>query len=237
MFTLEDRFALQAKAMQALSKIRENKEIEMQENKPKDCKFDYSTLVFKEFSDDAFLEKMKVDNIFYNTLVRKLDEEYSENLNNIVSMLIDNVKSIYEHLNIEPRTYHLKMETVLTESEEVLNQKALRLISEFINKRYYSLTQEDREKKYYDRVKSVATELMESSEVEVNQAIEFATKSIVIKDLVESISFPGVIKDKIQESLSSQEYAEFFDQESLINDWNTFNQNSHLFAKLVGTVI
>jgi hypothetical protein len=237
MFTTKERFDIQAKAMESLRRLRENKAVNEQSSKVKDRKFDYSTLVFEEFTDESFVDKMKGDSTFYNILINKLDAQYEENLHFVVNQLFEKVKTIYEHLNIKPRIYNLSIENILTESEDVLSSKVTRIINDFVNRRYYNLNQEQREAKYYDRVKRLSMELMETDNVEVSQAIEFATKVMVIKDLVETVSFPGIIKDKVYESLVSEEYAEFFDQEALVEDWKKFNETSELFAKLVGTII
>src|SRR6056297_3072491 len=104
MYNTEDRYDITAKAMSALSRLKQNKNektsvMEHQRNK----KVDYSKFIFEEFDDDSYENKIRVDSLFHKVLLSNLDESYCEKVRSILTETLETARQIYEKINIKPK--------------------------------------------------------------------------------------------------------------------------------------
>lgn len=230
---LSDRFKIAATAQSALRRMKGDN---VTENVMRP-KVDHSKMLFEEYDDNSFSQKVKIDSVFYKTMLSNLDESYADSVKTILTSMFCTTKEIYEHINIKPRVYGFNMTTAFNESDDVLQQNAQRMINDFINNKYYSLTTEQREEKYYPAVRSIAKDVILSESVDEKEAITFATKAVVMKELIERINFPMSIQNKIQELLIDENYGKIFNQEHLSNLWDQFQEQNFDIAKIVAVLI
>lgn len=232
---LDSRFKIAATAQSALRRMK-NSNVTENVIKPK---VDHSRMLFEEYDDDSFAQKVKIDSMFYKTMLKNLDESYADSVKMILTNMFATTKEIYEHINIKPRVYGFNINTVFNESDDMLQQNAQRMINDFINDKYYSLTTEQREEKYYSAVSSIAKDviLSESDALDEKDALTFATKTIVMKNLIERINFPLSIQNKVQELLIDENYGKIFNQEQLSHLWDQFQEQTFDIAKIVAVLI
>lgn len=237
MHTLQDRFDLAAKSMVALDRIRSTRETSIQEMSQHLKKKPYQNSIFEEYDDESLEQKLKADKSYYQILFKNLSEDNSEIMHDLLGKITKSIKDVYENLNIKPRSWGFNLNTLLNESESVNEGKAGRNIVDFITRKYYTLTMEQRQDKYFNRIKEAATNLVISENIDPDSSVEFVTKSVVIHDLLETIAFPNVIKDKILESIESKEYGIVFDQEGLKKAYSDFQLYSEHVSKLIACCI
>lgn len=235
MYTIQDRYKVAGIAQSALARIRGNEKI--QEAATRTPATDFSKAIFEEYDDSSFESKIKIDALFYKTMFKQLDESYIDGVRNVLTNLTSTVKDIYEHVNIKPRVYGFNPLTVFNESEEILDKSASRIINDFINQQYYSLTQEQREERYLQPVRRIAGDIIIKEGVNETEAIEFAQKAIVMKSLIERINFPLVIRNKIEELTTDETYGKLFEQSRLRDLWEKFQEQSFDLSRIVATVI
>lgn len=234
MYDLNSRMHLATVANNALTKLNRAR---IEENSfQRTSQTDFSRQIFEEYDDNAFENKVKLDSTFYRLLLNRLDEQYTEPVQTILTRLLETVKEIYEHVNVKPKLYGFTQSS-LNESDEVLENTGLRIINDFINQNYYSLTSKQREKQYLESVKPIATGVILEDGVNEEEAVRFATKTIVMQNLLEKINFPMSIKYKVEELLSDDNYAEIFEQNRLREIWDQFQDQSYDIARIVATVI
>lgn len=232
--TLKERFDICAKSMEALNRMRSKKDVLIRENTPK--KQDYSRLIFEEYDDDFRSVKITADSTFYNCLLKRLDPVYEDGVQQMFTNLTHTMNSIYEHINIKPKIYGFDQTEIQSESEEVLENKALHIITEFLNYNYYSLSKEQLNDMYFEGIIPIARELIITETLETDDAVQFALKSLIIESFIEKISFPMTAHDKIKELMISEEYKLVFDQDKLITLWESFQNQSCDIAKIITTV-
>jgi hypothetical protein len=142
---------------------------------------------------------------------------------------------IYEHINIEPKCLGYKGLT-LESSEEELNSEAKRLFLEYIDKNYYNLSMEERERKYKAYVNQKAYDIVATENTDIDETVQHIYKAAVINNLFENLNFPFSIKCRIEELLESQIYREVFDAETLQVLWEDFGNKSFELARIVSMV-
>ncbi len=232
---LDNRFKIAATAQSALRRMKGSNTTESVVRP----KIDHSKMLFEEYDDDSFSQKVKIDSIFYKTMLKNLDESYADGVKVILTNMFSTTKEIYEHINIKPRVYGFNISTTFNESDDALQQNAQRMINDFINDKYYSLTTEQREEKYYPAINSIAKDIILSESESLNEkdAITFATKAIVMKELIERVNFPLSIQNKIQELLIDENYGKIFNQQRLVELWDQFQEQNFDIAKIVAVLI
>ena len=233
--TLEEQYKLSAMSLEALNRIRSKNQAKIQEEKQP--KRDYARLIFEEYEEDFFSLKLMCDSIFYNCLIKRLDETYESDIQKMFAELATTTRQIYEHINIKPRLYGFNESEVQNESQEVLDNKAVHLITEFLNHNYYSLTDKQLETLYLKEVSVIAKDLIVTENVETNDAVNFALKSIIVESLINRINFPMVIKDRVNELITSDNYGMIFDQDELIKLWDHFGKQVRNISKIAATVV
>jgi len=238
MLTTEDNYNLMAKSQEALNRLKTIRYLEEEEQqKGLHPKPNYARILLEEFDESNFKIKIERDKAYYDVLLHKLEESKVEQVQVILEGLLDNVKQIYEHINIKPKIYASNRLPDKNESDDIIYESASRIINDYISRNYYQLSKDNRVKNYEQTVKTIATELVVEQNIELDEAIEFATKVSVVNRLLENINFPLIIKSEIENSLVSEQYGEIFEQEELVNLWESFKNKSYKFAKIVAVVI
>ena len=233
--SLKERFDICAQSLEALNRMRSKQDVLAKENAS--VKKDYSRLVFEEYNDDYRSIKITGDSIFYNCLTNRLDNIHEDDMQILFTNLTHTMNSIYEHINIKPKVYGFSESEIQNESEDVLHNKAVHIITEFLNYNYYTLSKEQLSKLYLKDITTIARDLIITETLDTNDAVQFALKSLIIESLIEKINFPMTVQDKINELMISNEYKAIFDQDRLINLWETFQNQSRDIAKIVTTVV
>ena len=233
-----DRYKLAGDAVLALNRLRQNQSKQLQESVNfRTAKKDFAKSVFEEYDSDVFNQKVKIDSIFFKSLCKNIEEKYMEDVSNLLASYMENVQEIYKHINIKPRVYGFNIMTSLNESEENLEKTSSRIINDFINRQYYSLDESERELKYKDTIKPLASDIILNENVNEQIAVEFSTKATILESLLEKISFPMTIKARIEEDLVDVNYGEIFDQDRLRDLWETFQTQTHNLSKIIAATI
>lgn len=232
---LKERFAICAQSLEALNRMRSKQNILANENAV--VKKDYSRLVFEEYNEEYQVIKLTGDSLFYNCLTNRLDDVYENDMQTLFTNLTCTTNAIYKHINIKPRVYGFSESEIQNESEDVLHNKAIHIITEFLNYNYYTLSKEQLTKLYLEDITTIARELIITETLNTDVAVQFALKTLIIESLIEKINFPMTVHDKINELIMSSEYKAIFDQEKLIDLWETFQKQSRNIAKIITTVV
>jgi len=239
MFQVTNQFDLAEQSLKGLNKLKASRQSSINESIERATlpKVNYAKFVFEEYDDDSFETKIKMDSAYYNILLDRLDESNVGDIQLILGQMMKTVKSIYETVNIKPKIYGLQRLKNLNESTDAIAKSASRIISDFINRSYYRLTQEERENKYIGRIKHISKDLIISENVDPKDAVSFSLKAAVIEDLLEHINFPMTVKNEIESNLTSSDYAQMFDPQILNDMWDTYQEQAINFSKIVATII
>lgn len=232
--TIPNRFQMAATAQAALNKLKSSSAPITESTRT--AKTDFGRYILEEYDEKAFVDKVRIDTIFYKTLFKNLSEHVDE-VQQILGNFFNTIKDIYEHENLKPRVYGFQIGTAFNSSDKELYESANRMINDFVKKQYYSLSQEAREEKYFPQIKQIASDVILKEHVSDESAVQFASKTAVMKDLIERISFPLVIRERILQDLIDENYARIFDQDKLNSLWETFQEQCVGVAKLVASIV
>lgn len=181
--------------------------------------------------------KVKVDMLYYDQLLQKLDEASVESLQTALGSYFRNIRQIYEFVNLKPEVYGKGIDfTILEMSNEQCKQKLSNVIYEYLDNNFYKLQPELRQMKYQEESRELAKTLI-SEGVDAEEAISFAIKTTVMENLLTKIAFPFAVWSRIQYLTESDDYREVFDQDSLIGLVESFKEKTHAMAKIVAAVI
>jgi len=229
MLNLNVEAEIRQKATDALKRIRGQR---IQENKDIPFKRPRFEMIFEEYDDSAFKEKAKYDAHIYDKLVEDIqDSSKIEEIQGLLVELNQYVRKIYEHINIKPAIYGPR--NIMFESDEQYEKNAIRVINEFLNKNYYSLSNEQREAKHKSRVINEAKDYVVLEKEEAISAVERAQKRILFEDLLTRVAFPLQVHSSIQDILESEEYEMFFDKETLLSLYEAFQFKIKEITKLL----
>lgn len=193
---------------------------------------------FYEPYDLLILEgKFKVDGLYYDQLLHKLDESHVDNIQKILSSLFGSVKDIYEFINIKPEVYGKGIDfSILNESNEKCYQKLSFVIYEELDRSFYSLSREQRQKKYLEDSRHLSKKLIQEG-TNVEEAIQYAVKTVVMENLLRKISFPFAVWSRVQHLTESDDYGSVFDQSKLIGLVESFMNKISSTAKIISAII
>lgn len=238
MITFDEHSKLSTLSQTALDRIRNTRELQsLEETKKHAVKLNFSKLILEEFDNDEFNKKIKFDTAYYNVLLNRLDESQNSNIQFLLTDMIKTTRQIYEHINIKPKIYGINRLATLNETDSVIYEMADRIISDYINTKYYKLTNEEKHNNYFEIVKSQAKDLIINENITTDDAVEYSMKIAVIQSLLETINFPMVIKAEIEKSLISEEYGDMFEQEDLNKLWTEFATKSTTIAKIISAIV
>jgi hypothetical protein len=227
MYTLSSQMDIQKKAISALNRLYNNQKSITESavdtnyiNKKK-----YESIVTEVYDESVFAQKSRIDRAYFEIFLSKIEESEDKlKLNQLVDVLFEDVRAIYEHSNVLPVIYaNQRMKSARSE-EELLNEAAS-VIKEFVNRNLYSLSQAERDKLYKDRVIQEARDLVLMENIDVDSSVEIAQKNIILNEFVDKVMFPFMAKSKINELLVSEEYAEFFDRDKLAELYEQYQKD------------
>ncbi len=233
-----EQIQISAIANEALTRIRNKRNEKTTEQLLEETrtKFDYSRAAFEEYSDDAFIKKIKLDTYIYENLLKQCPEDVLPQIQEHFSTYINCIKAIYEHINIEPKLCGFTRLS-LENSETELNQESRRIIYEYLDTNYYKLSPSQRVSKFKDIVISEAKNLVITENISVNESVEHVYKAAIMSNLLENISFPFIIKSTINDLLESKEYRQIFDAEKLEVLWESYQQELSSISRILSLVI
>jgi len=192
---------------------------------------------FEQYDALIWEGKVKVDMLYYDQLFQKLDESQIIPLQDALGAYFKNIRQIYEYVNLKPEIYGNGVnETILEMSNEQCRQKLSNVIYEYLDKNFYVLNIDARQSKYLGESRELAKTLI-SEGVDPDEAITFAVKTAVMENLITKIAFPFSVWSRIKYLTESNDYREVFDQDSLINLVETFENKVHSISKVVAAVI
>lgn len=225
-------------AYDALKRIKESRnkatsDLILESNKFTKTK--YNT-VFPEYSEDKFKDKVNLDGYIYNKLLEKLEENEKESVSKLISEMLNDVREIYRFINIEPKIVGFKNLNP-SDNRSGLITEASNIINNFLNREYYSLSKDERLRKYKDSVINFAHNIVLEENIDPQEAIEHSYKTAVIQRLLEDINFPFVIKHKINEVFEDDLYNDFFDVGELHELKESFDIKAKNIARVISVLI
>ena len=132
-----NRNELVEKAQQALQRINANKKAQLL-NESKDTfntnyltaiKKDLTKLAFEEYDESVMHNKSTIDSYYFKILTENSPIEHSGNIQQIINNLYNTTKTIYEQINIKPRSHGFDLKNALNDSETVLENQAKNYIN------------------------------------------------------------------------------------------------------------
>lgn len=200
-------------------------------------KMDRGKDLFEPYDSISFEGKTKVDLLYYEQLLQKLEESLSPQVSTLIAKLYTNIREIYEFVNINPEIYGNKIDVkILNDSVEDTRRKLSKVIYEYLDNNFYKLEPKQRETRYYEKHKEIAKSLVfEGNSPE--EAIEFSIKTVVIEGLLRHISFPFSSWSRINYLIENKEYCEIFDQPKLVELVESFEKKLRDVSKIIATCI
>lgn len=193
--------------------------------------------LFESFDLKAWEDKVRVDALYFDSLLSKLDENTHSQIYPALGSYFRTIRKIYEHVNIKPEIYGKGITAKIFElSNNEVKQKILGVIFEYLDRNFYNLHPSSRESKYGDKAKELAKDLITEG-YDSDTAISFAIKSVIIENLLTRIAFPFSIYSRIKYLTESEDYGSVFDQETLVNLVDKFEKQAHSLAKVVAAVV
>ena len=229
---------IQKKAISALNRLYNNQKsiAESAVDKNYINKKKYESIITEVYDESVFAQKSRIDRSYFEIFLSKVEEsEDKMKLNQLVDVLFEDVRAIYEHSNVLPVIYANQRMKAARSEEELLNEAAS-VIKEFINRNLYSLSQAERDKLYKDRVIQEARDLVLMENIDVDSSVEIAQKNIILHEFIDKVMFPFMAKSKINELLMSEEYAEFFDRDKLAELYEQYQKDLSELSLLLSFV-
>jgi hypothetical protein len=230
MFT--DSYKLNKDAYNALKKIREAKTPVSETTSIDRKKFNFVT---NEFDQDKFDNKVKLDSFVYNKLFEGLAQEDKEDVSVIISEMITDVREIYRFINIEPKTLGYKSLTVNSSVNELVKESR-KVIDDFLNTEYYSLTVNQRNSRYKKPALDMAYNIVLEEKIDINDAVKHSFKTLIYEKLIDNLNFPYMAKYKISEVLEDNMYSDFFDINKLNSLLESFNAKNRKLSRILSAI-
>lgn len=200
-------------------------------------KKDIGRAFYEEFDPLICEGKLKVDMLYYQQLMEKLDEQYVPVVEKVIIDLFKNVKDIYEFINIKPELYGRGITLDLfNESTSEINRVLSKKLYEALDALFYKLSPEQRIEKYREKSDSYIREMMNEG-VNPDISISFGIKTTILENLLTKISFPFTCWTRVKYLTESQDYGLVFDQEKLVELVDNFENQIKKVSKIVATCI
>lgn len=240
MFTDKDAEKLMFESREALSKIKSEKAkrksalTELQEGRDK---FDKGKYFFEPYDSVAYEGKVKVDMMFYNQFLQKLEEDASPQVQQILESLYKTINIIYEFINIKPEIYGNGVGlTILDASIEDSKRRLSKVVYDFLDRNFYRLTPDQRKNKYFEEHKEYAKSLIADG-TSPEEAISFSVKCLVVEGLLTNISFPFSCWSRINYLIDNEDYGEIFDRDKLVELKESFQKKIKNVARIVASCV
>jgi len=188
-----------------------------------------------EFTLESLSVKLKADKYIYDILLSKVEENVD--IDQALSTMIESITNVYEAINVAPMIYSVTENEIANNSEFENNKKAREIVESFLRDNLFKLSTEKREAKYKQRVTLEAQEFVDKYKASADKAIDYAYKSAVVRDLLETVHFPKFAKLYLEECLSSEMYAEFFKAEELEAAYHSYHESVDTISKIIATTL
>lgn len=199
--------------------------------------FDFGKDLYEEFDVIAFQTKVKLDGLYFEQLLQKLDDQYTDPVQNAFESLYKDIYNIYEHVNIRPGVYGNNInEETINESMETIQQQMSKNIYEYLDRNFYNLDVKARETKYLEESTEISKDLITEG-VSPEEAIPYSVKVIVMENLLRHITFPFSVWSRVNYLCEDQNYGLIFDQDKLIDLRESYERKLHNIAKIVATCV
>lgn len=192
---------------------------------------------FEPYDSLSWEGKVRVDMLYCDQLLQKLDSTIVESVQNALGKYFKNIRQIYEHVNIKPEIYGKGVDiNILEMSNEQCQQKLSNVIYEYLDTNFYSLSVDIRKEKYQEESRELAKTLIAEG-ADPDDAITFAVKTAVMENLLIKMAFPFAAWSRIKFLSESEDYGKVFDQETLVSLVESFEKKVHSLARVVAAVI
>lgn len=181
--------------------------------------------------------KLKIDMMYYQQLMERLNDEYTPVVENMIIDLFKTVKEIYEFVNIKPEFFGKNVNTDLLNepSSEVRRVLSSRLY-ESLDSLFYKLDPQQRVAKYKDYSKHHIEDMLNEG-VDSETAVTFGIKATVMENVLTKISFPFTCWTRVQYLTESQDYGLVFDQDKLVDLVESFEKQVRKLSKVIASCV
>jgi len=231
---------LMCEAQQALQKLNNEKEskkdllVEFQNTW---SKYDKGRAYFEEYTPESFQSKIKVDLLYMDQLLQKLDNDQIHEVEKLISSLYKDVKEIYEFINVKPEIYGKNItEQLINENNEKIKGLLSKNIYNYLSNHFYELPVERRESLYFERTKEDSRHLISEGQ-DAETAVEFSIKKCLMEDFVRNICFPPVIRNRLNYILEDDAFGDLFDQNALHDVYNSYNKKLNSISKIIAVCV
>jgi len=197
---------------------------------------DYAKHVFEEYRENDFKLKIALEKHVYDVFVKECEEDQLASIQESVGNLLNTVNNIYKHVNIKPKLFGFQETDIELPKVDVIN-KSENIVMKHLNENYFNLSSLQRKNRYEESVTSYAKELVVAENIDTEDAIEHAYKSIVLEAFLKKLSIPSMIKSRIDDLLESDEYKAYCNQDELINLMESFNSQIHNLSRVFAVTI
>jgi len=234
--TMENEIMMESR--KALEKIKNKKTKTFQDTMQEHWStYDKGRAYFEEYTIEVFESKMKIDLLYMDQLLQKLDNQQISEVEKLISTVYRDVKEIYEIMNIKPEIYGKNItEELINESTENVHNYLSKNIHSFLAKNYYDLLPEKREKIYYERVKEDSSQLINENH-SPKEVVEYSMKKCLMEDFVKNICFPFSVSCRLEYLLEDEAFGDVFDQESLQEYYDSFNKKLNNLSKIIAACV
>jgi len=190
---------------------------------------------FEEFDPCIFESKLRIDTMFYNKLLKNLDETHLPAIEKLVIDIYGTVKNIYEFVNVKPEIYKDLTPSFLNLNESESEAIVHNYIYEFLDNEYYNLPLQKRYDRYFNNCKDFAADLIQEG-VSPNTAIVHTLKTALMETFLKKITFPFVYP-YIKSMCEDIDFGIVFDQEKLVDNVTLFENKIHKMARIIAECI
>src|SRR6056297_1888135 len=195
--------------------------------------YDKGRSFFEEYTPEIFESKMKVDLLYMDQFLQKLDNQQISEVEKLISSVYKDVKEIYEIMNVKPEIYGKNItEDIINESTEMIHNHLSKNIHSFLARNYYDLPVEKKESMYYERVKEDSADLIHENH-NPKEVVAYSMKKCLMEDFVKNVCFPFSARCRLNYLLQDEAFGDVFDQESLQEHYDSFNKKLKSLSKIV----
>ncbi len=238
--TDETSLEIMKASRQALEKIQESKSEKVDvltEAREIAKQKDMGRHMFDPYDSLAFESKIRVDMMYYDQLLQKLDNELHEGVEQVLTSLFTNIRKIYEFVNIKPEIFGAGItHEILNESIEKSQRRLSKAIFDSLDRHFYKLSPDQRKDKYLEESRELIRQLIKDG-TEHDDAIGLGIKVTVLENLLRNIAFPFACWARISNLVESETYGKVFDQSALVDLVESFEKKIHSVAKIVAVCI
>ena len=222
------------KVLNEINRQKNQKTIE-EEARALQLKFKRDESLYEEYSDAVFSTKLRLDSLFYESILSNLPEE-THGIEEAVASFYKTVRNLYETVNIKPESHKYLNSNILIESINEQEETFKKILAEHLNNYYYKYNMEERKSRYLDKATPYAEELIREG-VSTDEAIGVSIKTVILESLVKNIAIPRIIQRRINYLCEDVDYGKVFDQDHLKSLWESFNNKAVDMAKILAISI